>query len=228
MNAPIRILLADDHALILAAMRMMIERMAGTEVIAEAYNGRDAVALARERRPDLVIMDIGMKELNGIDAARRIKADLPATHVLILSSHATEDFVGRAIRAGVDGYLVKGSPPAELESAIRATASGAGYLSPSISRHVMSGIAGGGGAARESPLDALTERQRQILQMIAEGRSTKQIAFALDVSIKTVETHRAGLMERLGIRDLAGLVLFAARHGLVDMEGDRGGPAGHG
>lgn len=217
----IRILLADDHALILAAMRMMIERMEGTEVIAEAYNGRDAVSLARERRPDLVIMDIGMKELNGIEAAVQIKAESAGIRVLILSSHASEDFVRRAIRAGVDGYLVKGSSPNELESAIRATAAGHGYLSPSISRHVMSGIAGGATAA-ESPLDALTARQREILQMIAEGRSTKEIAFALDVSIKTIETHRASLMERLDIHDLAGLVLFAARHGLVDLDGHRG------
>lgn len=224
MPRTIRILLADDHALIVAAMRMMIERMEAIQVVAEAYNGRDAVALAREHRPDLVIMDIGMRELNGIEAAAQIKGEDLPTRVLILSSHATEEFVRRAIKAGADGYLVKGSSPEELEAAIRATAAGHGYLSPTISRHVMAGMTGG--ARQESSLDALTARQREILQMIAEGKSTKEIAFALDVSIKTVETHRAALMERLGIRDVAGLVLFAARHGLVDLDGDRS--AGHG
>lgn len=219
---PIRILLADDHALIVAAMRMMIDRMEGVEVVAEAYNGRDAVAVARERRPDLVIMDIGMRELNGIDAAVQIKADSPGTHVLILSSHTSEDYVRRAIKAGVDGYLVKGASPDELGAAIRATAAGHAYLSPSISKHVMSGLMSGAQEGASS-LDALTTRQREILQMIAEGKSTKEIAFALDVSIKTVETHRAALMERLDIRDVAGLALFAARHGLVDLHGERGG-----
>lgn len=220
----IRILIADDHALIVAAMRMMIERIDGVEVVGEAHNGREAVTLSRQLEPQLVIMDIAMKELNGIEAAIEIKAESPATRILILSSHATEDYVRRAIRAGVDGYLVKGSPPQELEAAIRATASGQGYLSPSISKHVMAGLAQP--QQGPSPLESLSARQRQILQMIAEGKSTKEIAFALDVSIKTVETHRAALMDRLGIHDIAGLVLFAARHGLVDLDRGDGTPAG--
>ncbi|HYC35259.1 MAG TPA: response regulator transcription factor [Usitatibacter sp.] len=214
-----RILLADDHAMILAALRMMIQRIEGVEVVAEAHNGRDAVARARELRPDLVIMDISMSELNGIEAAALIKAESPETRVLILSSHASEDYVRRAIRAGVDGYLLKGSPPEELAIAIRAAAEGNSYLSPSISRLVMAGMARAG-VASESQLDALTGRQREILQMIAEGKSTKEIAFGLEVSVKTVETHRAAIMDRLDIHDVAGLVVFAVRNGLIDMDDD--------
>lgn len=215
------ILLADDHALIVAAMRMLIERMEGVSVVAEAYSGREAVALAGTHRPDLVVMDISMNDLNGIDATAQIKEALPATRVLILSSHSTEDYVRRAIRAGAEGYLLKGSLPAELAAAIAAILDGNTYLSPSISHHVMSGLRDP--AERDaSPLDALTARQREVLQMIAEGRSTKEIAFALELSVKTAETHRAAIMDRLRIHDLAGLVLFAARHGLVDIErGDR-------
>ena len=213
------VLLADDHALIVAAMRMLIERMEDVKVLAEAHSGREAVALARKHHPDLVVMDISMKDLNGIDATAQIKEHLPQTRVLMLSSHSTEDFVRRAIRAGASGYLLKDSLPSELAAAIAAILDGNTYLSPSISHHVMSGLREAG-ADDASPLDALTARQREVLQMIAEGRSTKEIAFALELSVKTAETHRAAIMERLGIHDVAGLALFAARHGLVDL--DRG------
>lgn len=211
------ILLADDHALIVAAMRMLIERMEGVKVVAEAYSGREAVALARTHRPDLVVMDISMMDLNGIEATARIREHVPATRVLMLSSHSTEDYVCRAIRAGAAGYLVKRSLPAEIAAAIAAILDGNTYLSPSISHHVMSGLSDPS-HYRSSPLDALTARQREVLKMIAKGKSTKAIAFALDLSVKTAETHRAAIMERLGIHDLAGLVLFAARHGLVEIE----------
>lgn len=210
-----RILLADDHALVVAAMRILIERIQGVSVVGEAYNGRDAVSLARERHPDLVIMDISMKDLNGIEATALIKEGHPATRVMMLSSHAGPEYVRRAIRAGAEGYLVKGSMPEELRTAIEAIMQGNPYLSPSIARHVMSDLRE---PVSASPLEALTARQREVLQMIAEGRSTKEIAFALEVSIKTAETHRAAIMERLGIHDIAGLALFAARHGLVDLE----------
>lgn len=217
MSAPLRVLLADDHTLIVSAMRMMIERIEGVVVVGEAYNGRDAVALARSHRPDLVIMDISMKDLNGIEATAQIIADSPSTRVMILSSHTDEGFVRRAIRAGASGYLAKGCQPAELATAIRAIMEGNSYLSPSISSHVMSGLRDTG-ERKESPLEALTGRQREVLQMIAEGKSTKEIAFAMGVSIKTIETHRAALMDRLGIHDVAGLALFAVRHGLVEMD----------
>ncbi len=215
MPRTFRILLADDHALVVAAMRMMIERIEGVSVVAEAYNGRDAVALAREHRPDLVIMDISMNDLNGIEATAQIKEQQPSTRVMMLSSHAGEEYVRRAVRAGAEGYLVKGSLPAELLIAIEAIMKGNPYLSPSISRHLMTGIRE---PAEASALEALSARQREVLQMIAEGKSTKQIAFVLGVSVKTAESHRAAIMDRLGIRDVAGLALFAARHGLVDID----------
>jgi DNA-binding NarL/FixJ family response regulator len=212
-----RVLLADDHGLILAAMRLLVERIEGVTVVAEAFNGRDAVALAKLHRPDLVIMDISMRELNGIDATRQIKAEVEGSQVLILSSHTSEDFVHRAIRAGASGYLVKDSVPHELQDAIRALARGDSYMSPSVSKHLVSGFMRGG-AAQESSLELLTGRQREILQMIAEGKSTKEIAHDLGLGVKTVETHRAALMGRLEIRDIAGLVLFAVRHGLVSVD----------
>lgn len=215
MARTFRILLADDHALIVAAMRMLIERIEGVSVVGEVYNGRDAVALALQHRPDLVVMDISMKDLNGIEATAQIKEQLPTTRVMMLSSHTGEEYVRRAIRAGAEGYLVKGSLPAELVTAIETLMKGRPYLSPSISGHVMSGLREG---APASALETLSARQREVLQMIAEGKSTKEIAFALEVSVKTAETHRAAIMERLGIHDVAGLALFAARHGLVDLD----------
>jgi DNA-binding NarL/FixJ family response regulator len=219
MAGVFRILVADDHALVVAAMRILVERIEGVSVIGEAHNGRDAVSLAREHRPDLVIMDISMKDLNGIEATALIKESHPSIRVMMLSSHTGSDYVRRAIRAGADGYLIKGSMPAELRTAIEAIMKGNPYLSPSISGHVMAGIRE---PAQASALEALSPRQREVLQMIAEGRGTKEIAFALQVSIKTAEVHRAAIMQRLGIRDVAGLALFAARYGLVDL--DREGP----
>jgi DNA-binding NarL/FixJ family response regulator len=163
-------------------------------------------------------MDISMSEMNGIEAAARIKADRPATHVLILSMHTSEDFVRRAMKSGASGYLVKDSAPLELRMAIDSVMKGEVYLSPRISRHLLSGLTGEPAPGAEVPLDALTGRQREVLQMIAEGKSTKQIAFALSLSGKTVETHRGALMDRLGIRDLAGLVIYAVRHKLVGLD----------
>lgn len=213
----IRVLLADDHVLILEAMRLLLERLGGISVVGSARNGREALRVAKEQRPDIVIMDISMQEMNGIEAAEQIRESLAGTRVLILSSHTSEKYVNRAIRAGVAGYLVKDSLPAELATAVTAIAEGKMYLSPSIAGHVMASAGRDAQAIANDPLACLTVRQREVLQMIAEGKSTKQIASALDVSVKTVETHRAALMERLRIRDIAGLVLFAARNGLVDL-----------
>lgn len=214
----IRVLLADDHALVLAGIRALVEELGDTQIVAEAHNGRDAVVLAKQHKPDLVIMDISMQELNGIEATAQIMAEVPATKVLILSMHTTEDFVRRAIKAGAVGYLVKDSAPLDLKMAIAAVLRGEIYLSPRVSRHVVSGFLHGKPHQGESSMDALTARQREILQMIAEGKSTKQIAYQLEVSIKTVETHRAALMERLDIHDVAGLVLFAVRHGVISVD----------
>jgi len=214
----IRVLLADDHALVLAGIRALVEDLGDIQVVAEAANGRDAVLLAKRHKPDLVIMDISMAELNGIEATIQIKAELPATQILILSMHTTEDFVQRAIKAGASGYLVKDSAPLDLKMAIAAVMRNEIFLSPRISRHVVNGILHVKPQSGESMTDALTARQREILQMIAEGKSTKAIAFQLNVSVKTVETHRAALMERLDIHDIAGLVLYAVRHGVITVD----------
>ncbi|MEO5691735.1 MAG: response regulator transcription factor [Usitatibacter sp.] len=214
----IRVLLADDHALVRAGVRVLVESIEGVKVVAEASNGREAVALALEHKPDVAVMDITMSELNGIEAGVQIRAANAATRVLILSMHTSEEFVRRAMGAGLNGYLVKDSAPLELKLAIEAVTRGETYLSPRIARHLVSGLGHAGKRASEAPLDALTPRQREILQMIAEGESTKQIAFTLKLSVKTVETHRASLMERLDIHDLAGLVIYAVRHKLVSVD----------
>ena len=215
---PVRVLLADDHTLVRAGIRALLEAIDGVQIVAEAVNGRDAVAQAKLHRPDIVIMDISMKELNGIDATAQISSEIESTRVLILSMHAAEEFVRRALKAGASGYIVKDSAPLELQLAIEAIMGGEIYLSSRISRHLVSAMLGNGAEAGGSSIDALTARQREVLQMLAEGRSTKEIATALQVSIKTVESHRAALMQRLGIHDLAGLVVFAARNKLISFE----------
>lgn len=214
----VRVLLADDHTLVLAGIRSLLEEMEGVSVVGVANNGREAVALAREASPNLVLMDISMRELNGIEATAQIKAERPETHVIILSMHNTEDFVRRALKAGASGYLVKDSAPLELRMAIDAVMRGENYISSRVSRHLVSSVVRPGADGRQTSLDSLTARQREILQLIAEGKSTKEIAFMLELSVKTVETHRAALTERLGIRDVAGLVLFAVRNGLVAVD----------
>jgi DNA-binding NarL/FixJ family response regulator len=217
----IRTLLADDHALVRAGIRALLRDIADIAIVAEADNGRDAVRLASELTPDLAILDISMKELNGIEAAAQMKAQSPGTRVLILSMHTTEDFVRRALKAGAAGYIVKDSAPLELTMAIEAVMRDETYLSPRVSKSLLSGIVDGRAAPGGSSLDGLTPRQREVLQLVAEGRSTKEIAYALEVSVKTVETHRAALMERLDIRDTASLVVYAVRNGLVSVEGPR-------
>jgi DNA-binding NarL/FixJ family response regulator len=215
---PIRIMLVDDHNLVRAGIRVLVQSIEGAQIIAEAENGREALTLALAHNPDLVIMDISMKELNGIEATANIVAQVPSARVLILSMHAAEEFVRRAMKAGASGYLVKDSAPMELEMAIRAVMNDEIYLSSRVARHVVSSLTEGSAATGETSLDALTARQREVLQMVAEGNSTKEIAAALQVSVKTVETHRAAIMERLRIRDVAGLVMYAARNNLILLE----------
>jgi DNA-binding NarL/FixJ family response regulator len=214
----VRIVLVDDHALVRAGMRALLESIEGAIVIAEASNGRDAVALAKAHQPDLVVMDISMRELNGIEATVQIRSECAATRVLMLSMHTSGEFVRRAMKSGAAGYLVKDSAPLELRLALEALMRGETYLSPRISRHLVDGLNDSPMQSGETPLEALSARQREILQMIAEGKSTKAMAFALSLSGKTVETHRAALMDRLGIHDLAGLVIYAVRNNLVSLE----------
>lgn len=219
----VRILLADDHALVRAGLRALLDGMDGVTVVAEASDGREAVALARTHHPDVAVMDISMPELNGIDAGLQMKTESPSTRVLILSMHASNEFVHRAMKAGVAGYLVKDSAPLELKLAIETVMRGEAYLSPRIARQVMEGFAPGAANEGASRIELLSPRQREILQLLAEGKSTKAMAFLLQLSVKTVETHRAAIMDRLDIHDLAGLVIYAVRHKLVSV--DRRAPA---
>lgn len=208
-----RILLADDHTLVRAGIRALVDTFADCEVVGEASTAEEALAMAKATQPDVVLMDITMKDSSGLDATTRLREELPQTRVVILSMHATEDFVSQALQAGAAGYLLKDAATTELEIALQAVARGETYLSPRISRPVVERYLRAGTA--NQPLDALTPRQREILKLIAEGQSTKEIAYGLGVSVKTVETHRAQLMERLEIRDIAGLVRFAIKVGLV-------------
>ncbi|MGZ5067143.1 MAG: response regulator [Usitatibacter sp.] len=216
MTAPLRVLLVDDHPLVRAGLRAVIERT-GAIVVAEAGGGLGALALVEEHAPDLVIMDIGMEDLDGIEATAQIKSRWPAVRVLVVSAHSDSNHVIRAMRARADGYLIKDTATSEVGAAVAAVAAGEMYLSRGISRHVVYGMLEGSGAAPAS-LGSLSPRQREILVMIAEGRSTKQIAFTLELSVKTVETHRARIMERLESRDVAGLAVYAVRTGLIDVD----------
>jgi DNA-binding NarL/FixJ family response regulator len=210
----IRVLLADDHELVRSGIRLILQTLDGVQVIADARDGHGAIELVEALRPDIALLDISMPGLNGIETAVRIRSRFPETRVVILSMHAGEEYVSQALRAGATGYLLKDATPMELDLALRAVARGEIYLSPRISGVVVEKYLRAAELAT-GPLDAITPRQREILRLIAEGHSTKQMAAQLGLSIKTVETHRALLMERLGIHDIAGLVRFAVRVGIV-------------
>ena len=212
-----RVLLADDHALVRAGIRSLLEKMPGVEVVAEASTGREALEMVKAKLPSLVLMDIAMAELGGLEALPRITKDFPDVKVVILSAHANEEYVIRALRSGAAGYMLKDAATAELEFAIRSVTEDKTYLSPSISRTVIDSYLERVGGPL-SPLEQLTSRQREILQLIAEGKNTKEIASDLDISFKTVESHRLQLMERLNIHDIPGLVRYAIRSGLVSAE----------
>lgn len=210
--ARIRVLIADDHSLVRAGIRALLDKQPDIEVVAEASNGREALKLVKQHQPNVVLMDIAMPELNGLDAIRQLSKEFPKIHGLILSMYSDEEHVARALQAGAAGYLVKGAALAELELAIRSVARGQTYLSPGVSKPVIREY------LRRTSSDAgesLTPRQREVLQMIAEGKPTKQIALILNVSIKTVESHRAQLMKRLDAKDIATLVRHAIRLGIV-------------
>lgn len=210
----IRVLLADDHRLVRAGLRALLQSLTGVQVVAEAGNGYEALQLAEQHQPDIVIMDISMEGLNGLESAARLAKFTPAPRVIILSMHANEEYVRRALQAGATGYLLKGAEPAELELALQAVMRGETYLTPAVSKQVVQNYLQGSGV-KADPLQDLTPRQREVLQLIAEGHSTKEIAYKLNLSVKTVETHRGELMNRLNIHDLAGLVRYAIRTGLV-------------
>jgi DNA-binding NarL/FixJ family response regulator len=211
--SPIRVVLVDDHALVRAGMRSLLGSMERVQVVGEAASGEEALALARTALPDVVLMDIAMKGMTGLDAASRMRDANPAVRVIILSMHAGEEYVLQALRAGAVGYLLKDAATGELELALRSVMRGESWFSPAVSRQVVEGYVQRVGG--DPVADVLTARQREVLRLVAGGKSTKEIAYDLNLSVKTVETHRAQIMERLGIRDVAGLVRYALRTGLV-------------
>jgi DNA-binding NarL/FixJ family response regulator len=221
--APTRIILADDHQLVRAGIRSLLRRMHDVQVVAEASDGDEALRLIATEQPDIVLMDIGMAAPNGLAATERIAQEFPDVRVIILSMHDNKEYVLQALRAGAAGYLLKDSAKAELELAVRAVARGETYLSPPVSKHVIAAYvqrALGAAAAPESEADLqrLTPRQREVLRLIAAGHTSQAIANTLGISVKTVETHRAQIMERLDIHDVAGLVRYALRMGLANNE----------
>jgi DNA-binding NarL/FixJ family response regulator len=215
-----RVLLAEDHTLVRIGMRMLVESIADVTVVGEASDGIEALRLIDELKPDCVLMDLAMPGLSGLEATKRATSQFPNARILVVSMHADEAYVHQALAAGAAGYLLKGADREELELALRSVGRGQIYISPAISRTVIAAM--GKDLHLEgvtSALDVLTLRQREVLRLVAEGHSTKQVAARLGLSAKTVEAHRGAIMQRLGIRDLAGLVRFAIRAGLV--AGDR-------
>jgi DNA-binding NarL/FixJ family response regulator len=211
-----RIVLAEDHTLVRKGMRLLIETIPGLSVVGEAADGMEALRLIEEHLPDCVLMDLAMPGLSGIEAVRLSKAKFPNIPILVVSMHADEAYVHQALAAGAAGYLLKGSDKEELEIAVRAVCGGETYLTPAISKTLVTALSRKSQtSSASSPLELLTSRQREVLRLVAEGNSTKQVAARLGLSVKTVEAHRGAIMERLGIRDLAGLVRFAMRAGLV-------------
>ncbi|MDX2251117.1 MAG: response regulator transcription factor [Nitrospira sp.] len=213
----LRVMIVEDHALVRAGMRALLEKIDGIDVVSAVGDGWEAVKAVQTDAPDLVLMDIAMPELNGLDATSRIVKESPATRVILLSMHANEEYLQQALQSGASGYLLKGAELAELELAIKTVSRGESYLTPAVAKYAID-------AYREKsdgptgPLAKLSMRQREILQLIAEGHTTKDIAQRLNVSVKTVETHRAHLMERLEIHDVPGLVRFAVRVGLIQPD----------
>jgi two-component system response regulator NreC len=208
----IRIFLADDHSLVRQGFRMILSAQPDMQIVGEAANGREAVQLAEKLQPDVVIMDVAMPELNGIEATRRLAASTPRTRVLALSMHKDAVYVREILRSGARGYLLKDSVDADLITAVRAIAKGEGYLSPAVSDAVLTDYR----RHVTDPLDLLTSREREVLQMIAEGKTNKEIATALNLSVYTIEAHRGRVMEKLNLHSTGELVRFALRNGLID------------
>jgi len=212
MPKKIRILLADDHAMVRQGFRMILAAQPDMEIVGEAGNGREALALAGELQPDIVVMDVAMPELNGIEATRRITTASPRTRVLALSMYKDSVYVREILRAGARGFLLKDAIDRDLLAAVRSVAAGDGYLSPAVSEAVLSDYR----RHVTDPLDLLSSREREVLQMIAEGKTNKDIATTLDLSVYTVDAHRGRIMEKLNLHSVGELVRFAVRKGLVD------------
>lgn len=208
----IKILLADDHALVRQGLRFILEAQDDMEIVGQAGNGNEAVEMAEKLKPDVVVMDVAMPGLNGVEATRRLSGSLPRTRVLALSMHKDAVYVREILRAGARGYLLKDSGDADLIAAVRAVAKGEGYISPAVSDAVLSDYR----KHVTDPLDLLTSREREVLQLIAEGKTNKEIATDLNLSVYTVEAHRGRIMEKLNLHSTGELVRFALRNGLID------------
>ncbi|MCK9539510.1 response regulator [Dokdonella sp.] len=216
----IRVILADDHQLVRAGLRALLESLADVTVLAECSDGSEALEAVARLQPDVLLLDITMPGMNGLEVARRVPRVSPSTRVLVLSMHASPEYVSQALRAGIAGYLIKDSAVEELRTALDAIAAGRPYLSPAISETLLHGFlrTGRPPAQAGAELERLTARQREVLQLIAEGHATRHIAARLHLSVKTVESHRSQVMDRLDIHDVAGLVRFAIRAGLISAE----------
>jgi two-component system response regulator NreC len=215
----IRVLIADDHKIMLAGLRSLLEKQTDFEVVGEADNGRKAVQMAQEKTPDVVVMDVSMPDLNGIEATMQIVESLPKTRVIALSMHSDKRFVMGMLRAGASGYLLKDCASQELANAIVQVAGGKKYLSPEITGVVIDDfLLGGSSEEVATAASPLSPREREVLQLIAEGWSTKQIASHLYVSIKTIETHRRQIMKKLDLHAIADLTKYAIREGLTSIE----------
>ncbi|HZU70902.1 MAG TPA: response regulator transcription factor [Ktedonobacteraceae bacterium] len=230
IQAPIRVLLADDHDILRQGLKMLLSLQKDLQVVGEARTGREAVALAQELQPDVIVLDISMPDMDGLEACRRIRSEQPATQVLILTMHESEEYFLQALRMGAAGYLVKKAAPGDLQMAISAVARGDAFLYPGLARalihaYVTASPAGLNDQNRDvanpaatnlaQELRTLTPREIEVLKLVAEGHTNQEIADRLVLSIKTVQAHRANVMEKLGLRDITHLVRFAIRHKLI-------------
>jgi len=208
----IRILLADDHAVVRQGFKMILDAQPDMEIVGEAGNGREAVDLVEKLKPDVIVMDVAMPELNGIEATRRVTQSVPHARVIALSMHKDSVYVREVLRAGARGYLLKDSGAGDLVSAVRAVARGEGYLSPGVSNAVLDDYR----RHVTNPIDLLSSREREVLQMLAEGKTNKEIATILNLSVYTVDAHRGRIMEKLNLHSINELVRFAVRNGMID------------
>jgi len=216
MTGIIKVLVVDDHVLIRQGIRALIESVEGIEVVGEAENGKEALKKSIELLPDVVIMDLGMPVLNGIEATRQIMKALPRTRILALTAHADEKYVFQTLKAGASGYLLKTCTASELAEAVLSVCAGNPHFSPAVSRKIMDRYLSGEDAlSKNAQPDHLTEREREVLQLIAEGYSNVKVAELMGISVKTVETHRANIMKKIGAHDVTGLVKYAIKRGII-------------
>jgi DNA-binding NarL/FixJ family response regulator len=216
MIGTIRVALAEDHAMVRAGIARLVEDLQWVELVGVAVDGHEALELVRETTPDVLLLDITMPGLGGLAVLSRVTSDHPATRVIMLSMHDNEEYVGQALKSGAAGYLLKASDIDELGFAIRSVVRGGSYLTPAVSRHVIRDFTRG--QVGTSPFEGLSPRQTEVVQLAAEGHRNSEIAAILGMSIKTVETHRAQVMARLGVHDVTGLVRYAIRVGLVPAD----------